>query len=62
MLEKIILAPEANGMGTRSILVILFMMLVLKIVSASGYIPIIFFISAYRTKSVLSVMKNVNII
>lgn len=62
LIEQTILVQGAEGMGTRSMLVILLLMLVLKVISASGYISLYFSFATYLSSSVRGTIKNLNVI
>ena len=62
LLEKTVLLSGARDMGTESMFAILFMMLVAKIVSASGVIPLYFSVTSYASDSMRKAMMGLNVI
>ena len=62
LLENTILLGGARDMGTESMFAILAMMLVAKIVSASGVIPLFFSMTSYASKEVHSNIRNTHVI
>jgi len=62
VLEKTILLGGAKDMGTESMFAILFMMLVAKIISASGVIPLFFFVNSYVSDAIRNIMIRTNVI
>ncbi|WP_126456887.1 hypothetical protein [Sulfuriflexus mobilis] len=62
LIEEVVLDVNARNMGTKSMLAILVMMFVLKIISASGYIPLFFSIWAGLSARIRSSMTGVNVI
>jgi len=62
LLEEKILSVHASDMGTKSMFAIFFMMFIVKIISASGYIPMFFAVTAYCSKYIKKTINNLNVI
>lgn len=62
MIENLILSTNAKNMGTKSMLAILLMFLIMKTISAIGYIPLIFSVSGSLSRRIRSTMTGLNIV
>jgi len=62
ILEEKVLSLYARNMGTLSMLAILFMMFIVKIMSASGLIALFFSVKAYLANNIKTSIKSLNII
>jgi len=62
LIEELIFDLNARNMGTESIVAILVMMLILKTISASGYIPLVFSILTVGSQRIRQSMSGLNVI
>ena len=61
-LEQHVLLENSRNLGTESMFAILFMVLVLKMISATGYVALFFSASAYLSNKIKTSIQSLNII